>query len=48
MSNFGNPKILLENRTFVSIMEDEGGWSLDETYYYIDNGCELVQDEDTL
>ena len=30
------------------IMEDEGGWTLDETYYYIDNGCELVQDEDTL
>ena len=30
------------------IMEEEGGWSLDETYYYIDNGCELVQEEDTL
>ena len=27
------------------IMEEEGGWSLDETYYYIDNGCELVQEE---
>jgi hypothetical protein len=30
------------------IMEDIGGWSLDDTYYYIDNGCELVQEEDTL
>lgn len=30
------------------IMENEGGWSLDDTYYYIDNGCELVQDEDAL
>jgi hypothetical protein len=27
------------------IMEEEGGWTLDDTYYYIDNGCELVQEE---
>ena len=30
------------------IMEEIGGWTLDDTYYYIDNGCELTQDEDTL
>jgi hypothetical protein len=28
------------------IMEDEGDWTLDDTYYYIDNGCELVQHEE--
>jgi len=32
----------LDNDCNVDIMESEGGWDLDETYYHIDNGCVLV------